>query len=77
MSKEVYFHIYCPACKHEQVPEHEDPCDTCMSVFYREYSHKPVKFEERKEEKRKKPNFLQRAKMEQKLKRSKKNHSLK
>ena len=45
--KEVYFHEYCPKCKHEKCPEWEDPCDICLENPSNEWSHKPVYFEEK------------------------------
>lgn len=46
--KEVYFHQYCPKCKFKDVDEVEDPCNECLTMFARENSHKPEKFEEEK-----------------------------
>lgn len=45
--KEVYFHVYCPKCKHEKVNENEYPCSDCMNRGCNEFSHKPVYFEEK------------------------------
>lgn len=47
VDKEVYFHKYCPKCKHEKCPEWEDPCDICLENPSNEWSHKPVYFEEK------------------------------
>lgn len=45
--KEVWFNIYCPTCKHEDVPDHENPCDDCLYNTYNINSHKPVNWEEK------------------------------
>lgn len=47
LDKEVYFCSYCPKCVHWEKKEDESPCDECLSIFYREHSHKPVCFEEK------------------------------
>ncbi len=47
IKKEVFFIRYCPKCKHKDVPETEDPCNECLTEPANEYSHKPVKFEDR------------------------------
>lgn len=47
IDKEVRFDMYCPRCKHSELPEWEDPCDECLENPSNEYSHKPVYFEER------------------------------
>lgn len=44
--KEVYFHEYCPKCKHKDLPDSEDPCDICLENPSNEWSHKPLYFEE-------------------------------
>lgn len=46
--KEVYFGEYCNKCKHEKLGEEEDPCRECLEEPVNLYSHKPVKFEEKK-----------------------------
>ncbi len=45
--KEVYFDPYCEKCKHEKKAETDEPCSECLSNPVNEFSHKPVKFEER------------------------------
>lgn len=45
--KEVYFDQYCKTCKHENLPETDDPCDECLQETVNIYSHKPVKWEEK------------------------------
>ena len=45
--KEVYFDQYCKTCKHENLPETDDPCDECLKETVNVYSHKPVKWEEK------------------------------
>lgn len=44
--KEVDFGLYCEKCKHYKNPEDKFPCDECLEEPARQYSHKPVKFEE-------------------------------
>ena len=46
--KFVNFDVWCPSCKHYQEEETEEPCNTCLTVPAREYSHKPEKWEENK-----------------------------
>lgn len=43
--KEVYFSEYCAKCKHENVPEGDDPCHECLNEPARLYTHKPLKWE--------------------------------
>lgn len=46
--KEVYFHQYCPRCKHKDVEE-SDPygkCNDCLNEPVNTDSHKPLYFEE-------------------------------
>ena len=45
--KEVYFDPYCEKCKHEKKTETDEPCSECLSNPVNEFSHKPIKFEER------------------------------
>lgn len=59
--KEVYFHEYCNKCKFEKLKEEEEPCNECLHVPAREYSHKPEKFIERDEIKKKKEVLLKEA----------------
>lgn len=42
----VNFDLYCPACKHFNKNQNEEPCDTCLSVPARKDSRKPEKWEE-------------------------------
>lgn len=53
VDKEVRFDIYCPRCKHRDVPDWEDPCDECLEYPSNEHSRKPVFFEERDDAKAK------------------------
>lgn len=48
--KEVYFDEYCPTCKYVKVPEIKDPCHECLSEPLNLYSHKPVKWEQGKQD---------------------------
>lgn len=45
--KEVYFYQYCCKCMYESKKENESPCDICIAVGKREYSHKPQEFKEK------------------------------
>ena len=45
--KEVYFDPYCSKSKHLKKTEHEEPCDVCLNNPVNEYTHRPVKFEEK------------------------------
>lgn len=45
--KEVYFDPYCSKCKHLKKTEQEEPCDECLNNPVNEYTHRPVKFEEK------------------------------
>ncbi len=42
----VDFDLYCPACKHVNKDQNEEPCETCLSIAARANSHKPEKWEE-------------------------------
>lgn len=42
--KEVYFDQYCDKCEAKGVPEHEDPCNECLTNPGNWDSHKPVNF---------------------------------
>ena len=46
--KEVYFSLYCNQCKHKDDPDTEEPCNECLSIPGRPWSHKPEYFEEGK-----------------------------
>ena len=46
--KLVYFDTYCKFCKHREVKDEDEPCDSCLSEPINLYSHKPVKWEENK-----------------------------
>ena len=42
---EVMYAKYCSKCKHKDVPENEEPCEECLTAFYREDgSEKPTKY---------------------------------
>ena len=43
--KEVYFGQYCKDCRFRNLPENEEPCETCLANPMRYASHKPLKFE--------------------------------
>ena len=42
--KHVDFEKYCPLCKHQKKDGNSEPCDECLNVPARQYSHKPEKF---------------------------------
>lgn len=46
--KEVQYSKYCWICKHKNVNENEEPCETCLTEFVNENSKKPLYFEENK-----------------------------
>ena len=45
-TKEVFFHEYCPKCKHKDTVETDDPCNECLDNGANLDSHKPVNFKE-------------------------------
>lgn len=45
--KLVYFDQYCKLCKYASNAETESPCDECLIEAVNQYSHKPVKYEEK------------------------------
>lgn len=45
--KEVYFDQYCKTCKHKKAKESEDPCDECLTNTTNAYSHKPVNYKKK------------------------------
>lgn len=45
--KEVYFHKYCPTCRHRKVENTETPCDECLSEPINLQTHRPVKYEKK------------------------------
>ena len=46
-NKEGDIDQYCKTCKHENLPETDDPCDECLQETVNVYSHKPVKWKEK------------------------------
>lgn len=44
-NKEVYFCKYCPNCTYFETDEQNEPCNTCLTYFYNQYSHKPILYE--------------------------------
>ncbi len=44
-TKIVEFEKWCETCKYKDIPENEEPCEECISMGVREYSHKPEKYE--------------------------------
>lgn len=47
--KEVYYFCYCHKCKYEKLNERCEPCNTCLTIFMNQHSHKPVNFEPKEE----------------------------
>lgn len=45
--KEVYFSKYCKTCKHKELKNNEEPCNSCLDEPINLFSHKPVKWEEK------------------------------
>ncbi len=45
--KIVDFEHYCPTCEFSNIADVEDPCNDCLTVPAREYSHKPEKYQEK------------------------------
>lgn len=45
--KEVDFYRHCRCCIFFNAPENEDPCDTCLTYFANEYSHRPINFKKK------------------------------
>ena len=54
IDKEVYFDQYCCKCMYEKKKENESPCDICLAIGKREYSHKPQEFKEKVNDRSKK-----------------------
>lgn len=50
----VDFKKYCETCKHKDTPETEDPCTECLENPMNLFSQKPVKWEERKNDRSRK-----------------------
>lgn len=46
-NKEVYFHKFCPGCKHEETPESDPngPCYDCLDCPVNQDTHKPINWE--------------------------------
>ena len=44
--KIINFDEYCKRCVSKKVKESEPPCYECLAEPARQYSHKPLKFEE-------------------------------
>lgn len=47
--KEVLFDQYCSRCVYAQTKDEEgkDPCNECLSYPMNQYSHRPMKWEEK------------------------------
>lgn len=44
--KIVHFNEYCPKCMYCKNEENEEPCDRCLNVAARPYSHQPIEFKD-------------------------------
>ena len=51
--KIVHFDEYCRKCEHRKKKEDDTPCDECLENPVNVDSHKPVKFEEKKKNNKK------------------------
>lgn len=49
----VDFEKYCETCEHKDIEETEDPCTECLESPTNLFSHKPVKWEEKKKKTKK------------------------
>lgn len=45
--KEVRFDLYCGTCEHSDKDGNEEPCGRCIDHPFNIDSHKPVKYEEK------------------------------
>lgn len=45
--KIVCFDLYCKTCKNANVPEEDEPCDSCLREYVKDNSKKPVRWEEK------------------------------
>ena len=45
--KIVDFNTYCKICRYKNTDEAERPCSECLAEPARQYSQKPLKFEEK------------------------------
>lgn len=46
--KEVDFYTYCKTCQYKNATEQEEPCCDCVAEPVNQWSHKPIKWKERK-----------------------------
>lgn len=46
--KEVYFNQYCRSCEYWNLEDADEPCNECLDNPTNLYSHKPVKWKEKK-----------------------------
>lgn len=46
--KEVDFYKYCKTCQYKNAQEQEEPCAECLTHPVNQWSHKPLKYKERK-----------------------------
>lgn len=54
--KEVYFNEYCNSCMYKDTKEADEPCAECLCYPANTYSHKPINYEENKNNEEKKQN---------------------
>ena len=46
--KIVEYDKYCEKCEYSKLQENEEPCDSCLLEPVNAFSHKPVKFKEKR-----------------------------
>ena len=46
--KIVEYEKYCEKCEYSKLQENEEPCDSCLLEPVNVFSHKPVKFKEKR-----------------------------
>ena len=46
--KEVRYDLYCKQCKHEKLADYQNPCNECMTKFFRTDTDKPIHFEKKR-----------------------------
>ena len=51
--KLVEYDLFCEKCEHEEIDSTTPPCDECLGVPVRDYSHTPINFEQQDKKKRK------------------------
>lgn len=44
--KEVLFHLFCPKCENYELPQDEEPCESCLDAVTNYHSVKPIHYKE-------------------------------